>query len=175
MSAVGERGTGARSASRGRSSSARSRQSGSSGSSGQSRQRSGGSRKSTSAAKSKPSRTSGSSGKSSKAASASGRDRSGGSNSSGGSKEAASRNGSGTLVEIGVPLLSAGLGVAGGILLGRTALQRNRKILGIPVSGKVDFSGVAEQVGEAARQFGKLAGEVRTVREKAEQIGRALS
>jgi hypothetical protein len=39
---------------------------------------------------------------------------------------------------------------------------------------KVDFTGVGEQIGEAGKQFGKLAGEVRSVREKAEQIARVL-
>jgi hypothetical protein len=67
-------------------------------------------------------------------------------------------------------------------LLGRNALQRNRKVLGIPVPSKVDLTSVSQQIGEAGRQFGKLAGEVRTVasevrgvREKAEQIGKVLS
>jgi hypothetical protein len=40
---------------------------------------------------------------------------------------------------------------------------------------KIDFSSVSEQLGEAGRQFGKLASEVRTVREKAEQVGRVLT
>ena len=40
---------------------------------------------------------------------------------------------------------------------------------------KVDFTGVGQQIGEAGKQFGKLAGEVRGVREKAEQIARVLS
>jgi hypothetical protein len=81
-----------------------------------------------------------------------------------------------------VPVVSGAVGIAGGILLARNALQRNRKVLGITVPSKVDFSGVSQQLGEAGRQFGKLAGEVRTVagevrgvREKAEQIGKVLS
>jgi hypothetical protein len=72
-------------------------------------------------------------------------------------------------------------GIAGGILLGRAALQRNRKVLGIPVPAKVDLAGITNQIGEAGRQVGKLAGEIRNVagevrslREKAEQIGKAL-
>ena len=62
------------------------------------------------------------------------------------------------------------------MLLGRTALKRQRKILGVPLPTKVDIDlgGVTQQIGEAGRQFGKLAGEVRSVRERAEQIGRAL-
>jgi phage-related minor tail protein len=84
--------------------------------------------------------------------------------------------------------VTGAIGIAGGILLGRNALQRDRKILGISVPSKVDFSGVREglgeagkQFGEAGKQFGKLAaevrsvaGEVRGVREKAEQIGKVL-
>jgi hypothetical protein len=78
--------------------------------------------------------------------------------------------------------VSGAIGIAGGILLGRTALQRNnRTVLGIPVPSKIDLSGVTQQLGEAGRQFGKLAsevrsvaGEVRSVKEKAEQIGKVL-
>ncbi|MGH2888703.1 MAG: hypothetical protein ACRDNJ_03645 [Solirubrobacteraceae bacterium] len=73
-------------------------------------------------------------------------------------------------------------GIAGGILLGRTALQRNRTVLGIPMPTKIDLNGVTHQIGEAGKQFGKLAGEVRHVagevraaRQKAEQIGKILS
>ena len=66
-------------------------------------------------------------------------------------------------------------GIAGGILLGRNALSRNRKVLGVEMPTKVDLSGVGQQIGEAGKQFGKLAGEVRNVREKAEQLARALS
>ncbi len=47
---------------------------------------------------------------------------------------------------------------------------------------KIDLHGVRQQIGEAGRQFGKLAGEVRNVaeevraaREKAEQIAKILS
>ena len=66
-------------------------------------------------------------------------------------------------------------GIAGGILLGRNAKSHNRKILGVEIPTKVDLSGVGEQMAEAGKQFGKLAGEVRTVREKAEQIARVLT
>jgi len=61
-------------------------------------------------------------------------------------------------------------------LIGRTAAQRARKVLGVPMpTVKVDLAGVTKGLGEAGRQFGKLASEVRTVREKAEQVGRAIS
>jgi hypothetical protein len=72
-------------------------------------------------------------------------------------------------------LLGATVGIAGGVLLGRTALSRERKVMGVPVPKKIDLAGVGQQIGEAGRQFGRLAGEVRGVREKAEQIGRVLS
>lgn len=81
-----------------------------------------------------------------------------------------------------MPVATGAAGVAGGILLGRTALQRNRKVLGIPLPTKIDLNGVTHQIGEAGKQFGKLAGEVRNVagevraaRQKAEQIGKILS
>jgi hypothetical protein len=62
------------------------------------------------------------------------------------------------------------------VLLGRTALKRQRKIFGVALPSKVDIDlgGITQRIGEAGRQFGKLAGEVRSVRERAEQIGRAL-
>jgi hypothetical protein len=70
--------------------------------------------------------------------------------------------------------------VAGGVLLGRTALQRRRKILGITVPSrpgiaKDDLTRFTRTIGEAGRQFGKLAGEVRAAREKAEKISQAIS
>lgn len=76
--------------------------------------------------------------------------------------------------------------MAGGVLLGRKALQRDRRVLGVPVPSKVDLSGLgqslgeagkglSQSIGEAGRQFGRLAGEVQSVREKAEQIGKLLT
>jgi len=83
---------------------------------------------------------------------------------------ATTQNGAGTARSVAVPLLSATLGaaagVAGGVALGRTALSPRRR---------VDFSQLAQQVGAAGRQFGKLASEVRSAREKAEQVGKVLS
>jgi hypothetical protein len=77
---------------------------------------------------------------------------------------------------VALPAVTGAIGVAGGVLLGRTALQKNRKILGIPVPGvKVDMSDLSKQIGEAGRQFGKLAREVKVAREKAEKIGRAVT
>ena len=80
-----------------------------------------------------------------------------------------------TIANIGIPVVSATIGVAGGVLLGRTTLQRNRKLLGIPLPVKIDLADVSQQIGEAGRQFAKLATEVRTARERAEKIGRAIT
>lgn len=82
----------------------------------------------------------------------------------------------GAITNVLVPMASAAAGVAGGVVLGRTALQRNRKILGIAVPGsKIGLSDMSKQIGEAGRQFGRLAGEVRAAREKAEKISRAIN
>jgi hypothetical protein len=77
--------------------------------------------------------------------------------------------------KIVVPVATATIGVAGGVLLGRSGRQKNRKLLGLEFPTKVDLTGVGQQLGEAGRQLGKLASEVRSVREKAEQIGRAFN
>jgi hypothetical protein len=62
------------------------------------------------------------------------------------------------------------------VLLGRTALQRNRKVLGIPIPGmKVDMAGMSKQIGEAGKQFGRLANEVQAARQKAEKISKAIT
>ncbi|HEX5225940.1 MAG TPA: hypothetical protein VFW29_12500 [Solirubrobacteraceae bacterium] len=79
--------------------------------------------------------------------------------------------------------IGAAAGIAGGVLLGRTAAAKKpRKVLGVklPTQRKadVDFSGLsqfAKSVNQAGKQFGKLAGEVREARQKAEEIGKALS
>ncbi len=71
-------------------------------------------------------------------------------------------------------MFSAAVGVVGGALLTRKT-SKQRKVLGIPVPEKVELGNVAEQIGAAGRQFGELATEVRTVRKKAEQIGKLLS
>jgi hypothetical protein len=77
--------------------------------------------------------------------------------------------------KIVVPVATATIGIAGGVLLGRNGRHKNRKLLGLEIPTKVDMTGVGQQLTEAGRQFGKLASEVRSVREKAEQIGRALN
>jgi hypothetical protein len=95
----------------------------------------------------------------------------------------AAENGSGSnfsarqaITNVAIPAVTGAIGVAGGVLLGRTALQRNRKVLGIPIPGtKIDMAGVSKQIGEAGRQFGRLASEVQAAREKAEKISKAIS
>jgi hypothetical protein len=102
--------------------------------------------------------------------------------------EAASRNGQpseenggrSAIARIGVPAVTGAVGIAGGVLLGRTVVKQQKKVLGIPIrTTKLDLTGVTHQIGEAGKQFGKLAeevrgvaGEVRTAREKAEQIAK---
>jgi hypothetical protein len=72
--------------------------------------------------------------------------------------------------------LGAAAGVAGGVLLGRNVSKRQRKILGVKLPGQQpNFSDVARGVSEAGKQLGKLAGEVRAARQKAEEIGKVLS
>ena len=72
--------------------------------------------------------------------------------------------------------LGAVAGVAGGVLLGRTVGKRPKKVLGVKMPRRqVDFSDVAKSINAAGKQFGKLAGEVRVARQKAEDIGKALS
>ena len=127
---------------------------------------------------------------SSKAASkASGKAPSKGSNGSSGGSSASSNghrsNGSDIAKQVGISAatgtVTAAIGLAGGVLLGRTAAARKpRKVLGVklPTQHKADLSGLsnlAKSVNDAGRQFGKLAGEVRQARQKAEEIGRALS
>lgn len=79
-----------------------------------------------------------------------------------------------------MPAVTGAAGIAGGILLGRNTRGRKGKRPAIQMPNiqfpkKIDLTGVGEHIGEAGRQFGKLAGEVRNVREAAERIGKALS
>ena len=80
------------------------------------------------------------------------------------------------MATVGASIVTGAIGVAGGVLLGRTRLAQQKKVLGIPVPNHVDIdmSGLSHSIGEAGKQFGRLAGEMRFVREKAEQIGKIL-
>ncbi len=79
--------------------------------------------------------------------------------------------------------MTGAIGIAGGVLLGRTALKQQKKVFGIPIrTTKVDLTGVTQEIGKAGKQFGKLADEVRkgtaevkSAREKAEQIAKVFS
>lgn len=78
-------------------------------------------------------------------------------------------------------MVTAGIGIAGGVLLGR-GRQRKPKLFGrIPLPSvkmpevKVDAADLGKQIGNAGRQFGRLANEVQMAREKAEKISKALS
>jgi hypothetical protein len=79
-------------------------------------------------------------------------------------------------VSVATGTLGAAAGVAGGVLLGRSIAQRPHKVLGIKLpSQQTSFKDVARAVNDAGKQFGKLAAEMRTAREKAEEIGKALT
>ncbi|TMK23880.1 MAG: hypothetical protein E6G62_10090 [Actinobacteria bacterium] len=79
-------------------------------------------------------------------------------------------------VSLATGTLGAAAGIAGGVLLGRTMANRPRKVMGIKLPRRqVDFSDVARSISDAGKQFGKLAGEVRAARQKAEQIGKVLA
>ena len=82
---------------------------------------------------------------------------------------------------VALPMASAAVGAAagmvGGIVLERRGIKRPRKkVLGVPMPGSRNgLDGLAKEVGKAGKQFGKLATEVRTTREKASEVGKALS
>jgi hypothetical protein len=81
-------------------------------------------------------------------------------------------------IPVGTAVAGAVAGVVGGVVLGRTKMTRKRKVLGIPMPGTPSRDGMeslAKNVSEAGKQFGKLASEVRAARQKAEDIGKALS
>jgi hypothetical protein len=74
-----------------------------------------------------------------------------------------------------LPVASAAAGLIGGVMLER-GLKRRRKVLGISLPRSRDgLVGLTKQIGEAGKQFGRLASEVRTTRKKAEEIGKAIS
>ena len=88
-----------------------------------------------------------------------------------------SGGGGSAIARAALPLATAAAGTVAGVLLGRRRRGRSRKVLGvsIPGTGGGGVDALAKSIGEAGKQLGKLADEVRTGREKAEQIGKALS
>ena len=171
MAAGSERG----SSSRGRSSSGGSSGSSRGSSGGSSRGSSGGSsrgRSSASKARSAPSKAA--SGASSKASAAKEKvtDAAKSAGNNGGTDKSAAQ----MITQVAIPAVTGALGVAGGVLLGRTTLKKNRKVLGVPIPGvKIDMADMSKQIGEASKQFGRLANEVKTARERAEKIGKAIT
>jgi hypothetical protein len=71
----------------------------------------------------------------------------------------------------------------GGAVLGTRLGNRPKRVLGVPVPGTGrGLDGLTKQVGKAGKQFkkarkqvGELTDEVRAAREKAEEVGRAIS
>src|SRR5437763_3438130 len=91
-------------------------------------------------------------------------------------RETASEAGRSIGIPVATGTIGAAAGIAGGVLLGRTIASRPRKILGIKLPRQqANFSDVARGMGDAGKQFGKLAREVRAARQKAEEVGKALS
>jgi hypothetical protein len=78
---------------------------------------------------------------------------------------------------IAVPAAAAVAGTAAGIVLGQRRLKARKKVLGVPIPGTSasGVDGLARQIGETGKQFSKLAGELRKTREKAEEVGKAIS
>ena len=80
-------------------------------------------------------------------------------------------------------LATAAAGLVGGAILGTRLAGKRKRVLGVPVPGTGrGLNGLVGQVGKASKQFknagkqvGELTNEVRAVREKAEEIGRAIS
>ncbi len=91
-----------------------------------------------------------------------------------GPSDAAKRNGL-LLAKIGIPVMTSAVGIAGGVLLSGRGSQRKRRILGTsPTKVNIDLSRASARLDKASRRVGKLAGEMRSVRERTEQLGRHL-
>jgi hypothetical protein len=75
------------------------------------------------------------------------------------------------------PVASAMAGAAAGMALAQRRGKRRKKVLGvsIPGTGTGGADGLAKNLGEAGKQLARLADEIRTGRQKAEEIGKALS
>src|SRR3954454_6712036 len=84
--------------------------------------------------------------------------------------------GGGGVMPVVTAVVGAAAGVVGGVILGRKG-KAPKKVLGVkvPGTGGAGFDGLADNVGNAAKQLGKLASEVREARQRAEKVGKALS
>jgi hypothetical protein len=95
----------------------------------------------------------------------------------------ASKNGGGPKAAVVAGLATGAAGLIGGAVLGSRLSKKPKKVLGIPVPGTGrGIDGLAKQVGKAGKQFkkaskqvGELTDEVRAAREKAEEVGKAIS
>ena len=80
-------------------------------------------------------------------------------------------------------VVTAAAGLVGGVVLGTRLHRKPRKVLGMPLPGTGHgLDGVAKQVKKAGKQIGKtgkqiaeLTDEVRAARQKAEDVGKAIS
>ena len=95
----------------------------------------------------------------------------------------ASANGASPKAAVITGVATAAAGVVGGVILGRHLGQRPRHVLGVRVPGSGAAMGdLVKQVKRSGRhlktagkQIADLTDEVRAAREKAEEIGRAIS
>jgi hypothetical protein len=73
-------------------------------------------------------------------------------------------------------LATGAAGLIGGAVIATRLGKKPKKVLGIPVPGTGGgIDGLAKQVGKAGKQVSELTDEVRAAREKAEQVGKAIS
>jgi hypothetical protein len=78
---------------------------------------------------------------------------------------------------------TAAAGVVGGVIIGKRLNERPRHVLGVRVPGSgVGMGDIVKQVKKsskqlrtAGKQIAELTDEVRAAREKAEEVGRAIS
>ena len=74
-------------------------------------------------------------------------------------------------------------GLVGGVVLGSKFAKKPKRVLGVKVPGTGSgMDGLAKQIGKAGKQFtkaskqlGELTDEVRSAKEKAEQVGKVIS
>jgi hypothetical protein len=89
----------------------------------------------------------------------------------------AAQGGRSVVSSIAYPVASAMAGAAAAIALSQRNAKRPKKVLGVSIPGtgrNGGTDGLARNVGEVAKQLARLADEVRSGRQKAEEIGKAL-